>query len=60
MRKLLSPVLSAAVLGGALLLCPPSSAAVSTPSSARISTSSAVYQMPARMTCITLGTVRSC
>lgn len=60
MRKVLSTILSTAVLGGALLLCPPSYAAASDLPSAHITTRSAAHQMPTRLKCITLGPIRSC
>lgn len=48
MRKVVSPILSAAILGGALLLCPPSHA---TPTSMRAHDEPAVFHAPTKFTC---------
>lgn len=48
MRKVVSPILSAAILGGALLLCPPSHAA---PASAHSHDEPAVFHAPTKVTC---------
>ena len=48
MRKVVSPILSAAILGGALLLCPPSYAA---PTSMHSHDEPTVFQAPTKFTC---------
>lgn len=52
MRKVVSPILSAAILGGALLLCPPSHAA---PISTHANDDPAGYHVPMRLKCLNLN-----
>ena len=51
MRKVVSPILSAAILGGALLLCPPSHAA---PASTHSHDEPTAFYAPMKLTCLDL------
>lgn len=58
MRKVVSPILSAAILGGALLLCPPSHAA---PTSMHAHDEPAAYYAPMKYGCFNcFNLIRSC
>lgn len=58
MRKTISPILSATILGGALLLCPPSHA---TPFSAHANDEPVAFQAPMRYTCANIfNYIRGC
>jgi hypothetical protein len=48
MRKVVSPILSAAILGGALLLCSPSHA---TPTSTHTDDEPTIFHAPTKVTC---------
>ncbi len=48
MRKVVSPILSATILGGALLLCPPSHAA---PTSVHTHDEPTAFHAPTKLTC---------
>ncbi len=59
MRKVVSPILSAAILGGVLLLCPLSSASAAEHNSAAASVSGFSDPAPfAPSNCFTLGKLR--
>ena len=59
MRKAISPILSAAILGGALLLCPLSSTSATEHNSTATSVSSLSDSAPfAPSNCFTLGELR--
>ena len=52
MRKIVSPILSAAILGGALLLCSPSQAA---PTSMHSHDEPTAFHAPTKLTCLNLA-----
>jgi len=56
MRKIVSPILSAAILGGALILCSPSQAA---PASTHAHQQPTTFQMPTKITCVKILNIYS-
>lgn len=56
MRKIVSPILSAAILGGALLLCSPSQAA---PAYTHAHQQPTTFQMSTKLTCVKILNIYS-